>query len=52
MHADDYAKLLEDLEHELLHGARSVAVLGLTTVALRLLASLAPSPPPSCQGGL
>jgi len=43
MHADDYAKLLEDLEHELLHGTRSVAVLGLTTVTLRLLASLAPS---------
>jgi hypothetical protein len=43
MHADDYAKLLEDLKHELLHGARSVAVLGLRTVTLRLLASLAPS---------
>src|SRR6266511_6365358 len=43
MHADDYAKLIEDLEHELLHGTRSVAVLRLTTVTLRLLASLAPS---------
>lgn len=43
MHAEDYAKLLEDLEHELLSGARSVGVLGLTSVTLRLLASLAPS---------
>lgn len=43
MRADDFAKLREDLEHELLHGARSVAVLGLTDVALRLLDALAPS---------
>jgi O-methyltransferase len=43
MHAGDYAKLLEDLEHELLSGARSIGVLGLTSVTLRLLASLAAS---------
>lgn len=43
MRADDYVKLLEDLEHELLHGARSVGVLGLTPVTVQLLASLAPS---------
>lgn len=40
---EDFAKLLEDLEHELLSGARSVGVLGLTSVTLKLLASLAPS---------
>lgn len=43
MRAEDYAKLLEDLEHEILLGARSVGVLGLTPVTLRLLASLAQS---------
>lgn len=43
MHAEDYAKLLEDLEHELLSGARSIGVLGLTSVTLHLLASLATS---------
>ncbi|MGH8908463.1 MAG: TylF/MycF/NovP-related O-methyltransferase [Egibacteraceae bacterium] len=43
MHAGDYAKLLDDLEHELLSGARSVGVLGLTSVTLRLLAALAAS---------
>src|SRR6266851_44140 len=43
MRDDDYAKLLEDLEHELLSGAGPAGVLGLTRVTLRLLASLAPS---------
>lgn len=43
MRAEDYAKLLEDLEHELLSGARSVGVLGLTSVTLHLLASLVAS---------
>lgn len=41
MRAEDYAKLLEDLEYELNAGARSVAILGLTSTTLRLLASLA-----------
>lgn len=40
MRAEDYAKLSEDLERELMAGARSVAILGLTSTALRLLASL------------
>lgn len=43
MRAEDCAKLLDDLEHELTHGARSVGILGLTTATLRLLAALAPS---------
>ncbi len=38
---EDYAKLLEDTQHELLAGAGPVGVLGLTPVTLRLLASLA-----------
>ncbi|HKS69164.1 MAG TPA: hypothetical protein VJQ45_02000, partial [Ktedonobacterales bacterium] len=41
MQADDLAKLREDLEHELLRGARGVAILGLTDVALRLVDALA-----------
>jgi O-methyltransferase len=43
MHADDFAKLRDDLERELLAGSRRVAVLGLTTVTLRLLDALAAS---------
>jgi len=43
MRDDDYAKLLADLEHELLSGAGPAGVLGLTSVTLRLLASLAPN---------
>lgn len=41
MRAEDCAKLLEDLEEEVATGARSVAILGLTSTALRLLAALA-----------
>ncbi len=41
MRAEDYAKLQEDLEYELCAGARSVAILGLTSTTLRVLASLA-----------
>ncbi len=41
MRDDDYAKLLEDTEHELLAGHGPAGVLGLTPVTLRLLASLA-----------
>jgi O-methyltransferase len=43
MRDEDYAKLLEDTQHELLAGAGPAAVLGLTPVTLRLLASLAAS---------
>lgn len=43
MRAQDVVKLLADLEHELLSGARSVGILGLTSVTLEILASLAPS---------
>lgn len=43
MRAEDYTKLLEDLEGELLFGSCSAAIIGLTSTALRLLASLAPS---------
>ena len=41
MRDEDYAKLLEDTEHELLAGRGPADVLGLTPVTLRLLASLA-----------
>ncbi|MGH3719287.1 MAG: TylF/MycF/NovP-related O-methyltransferase [Pseudonocardiaceae bacterium] len=43
MRAQDVLKLLADLEHELLSGARSVGILGLTSVTLDILDSLAPS---------
>jgi hypothetical protein len=43
MRDEDYAKLLEDTQRELLAGTCSAGVLGLTPVTLRLLASLAPS---------
>jgi O-methyltransferase len=43
MRDDDYAKLLEDTQYELLGGAGPAGVLGLTPVTLRLLASLAPA---------
>jgi hypothetical protein len=43
MRADDFAKLREDLEQELIAGARRVGILGLTDVALRLLDGLAVS---------
>jgi len=43
MRDEDYAKLLEDTQRELLAGAGPIGVLGLTPVALRLLASLAPA---------
>jgi hypothetical protein len=43
MRDEDYAKLLDDTEQELLAGAGPAGVLGLTPVTLRLLASLAPS---------
>lgn len=42
MQQNDYAKLMEDVEHELLMGSRSLGILGLTTVTLQILNSLAP----------
>lgn len=42
MRAEDYDKLLEDLEQEITAGAQSVGILGLTGVTLRLLRSLSP----------
>jgi O-methyltransferase len=41
MHPDDYARLIEDVEHELLMGSCSVGILGLTRVTLQILNSLA-----------
>lgn len=41
MRAEDFGKLLEDVQQELLGGAQSLAVLGLTPVTLRLFDSLA-----------
>ncbi|HVB43890.1 MAG TPA: class I SAM-dependent methyltransferase [Streptosporangiaceae bacterium] len=41
MRDEDYARLLEDTERELLAGAGPAGLLGLTPVTLRLLASLA-----------
>lgn len=43
MRTEDYSKLLHDLQAELLRGATSVGVLGLTPVTLRLLGSLSHS---------
>ncbi|MPZ66705.1 MAG: hypothetical protein GEU83_14735 [Pseudonocardiaceae bacterium] len=43
MRPEDFGKLIEDVQHELLSGARSVGILGLTSVTLDLLASLTPS---------
>lgn len=43
MNRDDYQLLVRDLEHELLSGGGPVGVIGLTHIALQLLASLAPS---------
>ncbi|WP_024804512.1 TylF/MycF/NovP-related O-methyltransferase [Nocardia sp. BMG51109] len=43
MNATDYDKLLEDVEQELLGGARSVGIIGLTRTTARLIKSLTPS---------
>lgn len=52
MRSEDYAKLLEDVEREILRGARSIGILGLTTVTFRLLESLTPSGLVSTIGGV
>jgi O-methyltransferase len=41
MREEDYRKLFQDLEEEILKGAKSVGVLGLTGVTLQLIESLA-----------
>lgn len=41
MHSDDYGRLIEDVEHELLMGSRSIGILGLTRVTLQILNTLA-----------
>jgi hypothetical protein len=41
MHSDDYARLIEDVEHELLMGSCSIGILGLTRVTLQILNTLA-----------
>ncbi len=41
MQTGDYATLLEDIAAELVHGCRSIAILGLTPVTFQLLSSLA-----------
>ncbi|HEU5383925.1 MAG TPA: TylF/MycF/NovP-related O-methyltransferase [Ktedonobacteraceae bacterium] len=43
MHPNDYIKLMEDVEQELLLGRRSIGILGVTTVTLQILRSLAPT---------
>jgi O-methyltransferase len=40
LHPDDFARLLEDIQRELLAGAQHVGILGLTSTALRLIDSL------------
>jgi O-methyltransferase len=43
MRAEDYAKLLEDVEYGLCRGVRSLGILGLTPITMKLLRSLTPS---------
>jgi O-methyltransferase len=43
MRDEDYAKLLDDTQHELLDGGGPAGVLGLTPLTLRLMASAVPS---------
>jgi hypothetical protein len=52
MHDDDFAKLAEDLETALLDGATTVAVLGATPTALRLIARLAATGLDACIHGI
>jgi hypothetical protein len=52
MHDEDFSKLAEDVEAELLNGASSVAILGATPTALRLLARLAGTGLDSCVCGI
>jgi O-methyltransferase len=52
MRDEDFSKLAEDVEAELLNGATSVAILGATPTALRLLARLAGTGLDSCVRGI
>lgn len=37
MHPNDYAKLIEDVEHELLMGKQSIGILGLTKITFQII---------------
>ena len=52
MRPEDFTKLADDVEAELLHGATSVAILGATSTALRLLEQLASSGLDRCVHGI
>lgn len=52
MHDDDLTKLAADLETELLNGATTVAILGATPTALRLIARLATTGLDTCIHGI
>lgn len=52
MNTDDFTKLADDVEAELLHGATSVAILGATPTALRLLTRLAGTGLDRCVRGI
>src|SRR4051812_32622000 len=52
MHDEDFTKLAEDVETELLHGATNLAILGATPTALRLLARLASTGLERCVHGI
>ncbi|BEL01824.1 hypothetical protein Q0Z83_000150 [Actinoplanes sichuanensis] len=52
MHDDDLTKLAADLETELLNGATTVAILGATPTALRIIARLAATGLDTCIHGI
>jgi len=52
MDTEDFTKLADDVEAELLHSATSVAILGATPTALRLLARLAGTGLDRCVRGI
>ncbi|MEV4708625.1 TylF/MycF/NovP-related O-methyltransferase [Actinoplanes sp. NPDC049316] len=52
MRPEDFTKLADDVEAELLHGAMSVAILGATPTALRLLERLASTGLDRCVHGI
>jgi hypothetical protein len=52
MRPEDFTKLADDVEAELLHGATSVAILGATPTALRLLQRLASTGLDRCVHGI
>jgi O-methyltransferase len=52
MNDNDFAKIAEDLETALLDGATTVAILGATPTALRVIARLAATGLDTCIGGI